>query len=106
MPNTLHKRDVRRMADIQRGRCIRCGNALNMSRGLDPNNRDSLSVDHVIPICGGGLDQIGNLIILHRKCNGAKANSQATGCERIWAGVIADAIPPTWQFAWIPAYRI
>lgn len=69
--------------------CARCGGRLNLSRRRAENDGDGPTIDHVIPRSWGGADQIGNVVILHRKCNAAKGARRATGCEVIWAAAIA-----------------
>ena len=75
------------MIEIQLGRCVRCGQRFNMSRGLKPDNPDAPTIDHVMPLGFGGLDAPGNWTVIHRKCNARKGARPANGCERIWAQV-------------------
>lgn len=66
--------------------CWRCGQDIDMS--LEPNDRMSATVDHVIPLAMGGppLD-VANLRPAHRACNsarGARMDAPASPRSRIW----------------------
>lgn len=85
----LNNRFRSRMIDVQRGRCVRCGERLDLSRqAITRATRDAPTIDHVVPQTEGGADTLGNLIVLHRKCNWRKADRRATGCEVLWADVL------------------
>lgn len=69
-------RAVRRaLFAAQDGLCALCG------RPMGAANR---SVDHVIPKALGGRNCVGNLLIAHSPCNGAKGDRPPTGCEMVW----------------------
>lgn len=61
----------------QDGLCALCGH--EMLEEL--RNR---SIDHTIPRSLGGKDDLGNLVLSHKECNGAKSNDIPTGCEMVW----------------------
>lgn len=54
--------------------------------------QDAASIDHVIPRSRGGGDHIGNMLIMHRRCNGAKADRQPNGCDRIWHDAVLSVL--------------
>lgn len=41
------------------------------------------TIDHVWPKARFGPDNGGNMLLMHRPCNGAKADRPPNGCERI-----------------------
>ena len=59
----------------QDGLCAICG----LPMGSAPR-----SVDHVVPKAMGGENRVGNLVIAHTPCNGAKGDRPPTGCELVW----------------------
>jgi 5-methylcytosine-specific restriction endonuclease McrA len=61
----------------QHGRCGLCGEPMH-------GTPFSLSLDHVIPRSLDGPDGLGNLLLCHGECNGAKTNDVPTGCEMVW----------------------
>lgn len=76
------------IAEAQRFMCIGCGKPLNRSKRLNPNSRDAMTIDHVISQSAGGPDRLGNVLVMHMKCNSAKGDRRPTGCERLWAGIV------------------
>lgn len=57
--------DVKGLMRIQRGQCACCASTLS---------RTSFEVDHIIPICRGGTNFIGNLQLLCPACNRRKSS--------------------------------
>jgi 5-methylcytosine-specific restriction endonuclease McrA len=55
--------DIQRLFGLQRGKCVFC---------LRPLIRNKFEVDHHMPLSRGGSNQIGNLRLLHKKCNTSK----------------------------------
>lgn len=60
----------------QDGICALCGKIMY-------GKVQGLSIDHVVPRSLGGIDGIGNLVLSHGVCNGAKSNDLPTGCEAV-----------------------
>lgn len=58
----LFNRDMRRILLTKESRCSYC------------NSCDDLQIDHIKPICFGGLNEINNIQVLCRKCNRKKSN--------------------------------
>lgn len=50
------------------------------------------SIDHFIARARGGGDHIGNMLLMHSRCNSAKGDRDPTGCERIWHQVVLAAL--------------
>lgn len=50
------------------------------------------SIDHLIARARGGGDHIGNMLLMHSRCNSAKGDRPPTGCERIWHHVVLAAL--------------
>lgn len=40
----------------------------------NPNARDYPTIDHIVPLSKGGLDELENMQLAHRKCNEKKAD--------------------------------
>jgi len=71
-------RDVRILLwEAQDGQCLAC-NLRMTSRLRFPNDGDRDTVDHVHPMGKFGADQLGNLALMHYKCNHRKANRLPT----------------------------
>lgn len=73
---------------LQGNRCIRCGQPFARWRSGQHHQPNAPTLDHVISRDAGGWDGPGNFIALHVRCNHAKGNGLATGCELIWAMAI------------------
>jgi len=79
---------VRRLFEIQQGRCIVCGGHLpNVTRKLN-GEPFSISLEHIMPRALGGADNDRNIALSHRRCNTEKADRPPTGCELIWRETI------------------
>ncbi|EJL30086.1 HNH endonuclease [Novosphingobium sp. AP12] len=73
-----HKIAVLRKA--QRERCGACGHRVPpLDVYCAPANRPTL--DHVTPRAAGGRRILGNLLVMHQRCNATKADPRPTGCE-------------------------
>jgi 5-methylcytosine-specific restriction endonuclease McrA len=59
----------------QDGKCASCGGKMG--------KLIQASLDHVIPISIGGVDALGNLVLMHGICNAEKSNDIPTGCEMV-----------------------
>lgn len=70
----------RTMYHAQGGRCHICGNDLS-NRFASP----LLTIDHVWPRSWSRAQEklLGNALLAHSRCNGAKGSRQPTGCEII-----------------------
>jgi 5-methylcytosine-specific restriction endonuclease McrA len=55
--------DIQRLFELQRGKCVLC---------LRPLVRNKFEVDHHVALSRGGSNEIGNLRLLHKKCNASK----------------------------------
>lgn len=84
---------IERMAEAQQGLCILCGTALHMHRqdDFEANDPRRATFDHVVPLSLRG-ENVGNRLIAHRKCNGAKGNRPPVGCELVWLAAVNAAI--------------
>ena len=69
--------NVRSLFKRDNGICWLCGEMCDID--ADPNDNRYPSVDHVIPIARGGLDEWNNVRLAHRQCNSVK-----------WAHIIED----------------
>ncbi|HZH28572.1 MAG TPA: HNH endonuclease [Azospirillaceae bacterium] len=63
--------DPDRLLAAQGGRCFYCGDALG--RGA--------TVDHLIPQAYGGIDDVANCVMAHRRCNQLKGDRLPTADE-------------------------
>jgi 5-methylcytosine-specific restriction endonuclease McrA len=64
---------------VQQGLCGICGRKLYGTKGT--------SLDHVLPLSRGGGNE-GNLLLAHKRCNGAKGSRLPTGCELIFLDIV------------------
>ena len=66
----------------QSGRCGSCGR--RMANPGEPCDDAMLpTIDHVWPLALHGPNNGDNMLLMHRPCNGAKADRPPNGCERI-----------------------
>ncbi|QQP89077.1 HNH endonuclease [Skermanella sp. TT6] len=63
--------DPKLMAISQQGRCFYCGEPVGAKA----------TVDHFIPQCYGGIDDIANTVLAHRRCNILKGDRLPTPDE-------------------------
>ncbi|MED5546091.1 MAG: HNH endonuclease signature motif containing protein [Pseudomonadota bacterium] len=64
----------------QRKRCGSCGRRLApVGARCSAANRPTL--DHVVSRAAGGANALGNLLVMHHRCNHAKADRPPNGCE-------------------------
>ncbi|EWY36489.1 endonuclease [Skermanella stibiiresistens SB22] len=63
--------DPNLLAISQRGRCFYCGEVVGAKA----------TVDHFIPQCYGGIDDIANTVLAHRRCNIDKGDRLPTPDE-------------------------
>jgi len=63
---TLHRK--------QHGRCAICDNGLR----LRETGLEEPTLDHIIPRSKGGSNEIGNLRLVHRRCNEDRGNETET----------------------------
>lgn len=76
-----HKHHVRELLwEAQDGLCLCCGTRLH-SRYRYPTDGDRDTIDHVWPKTGGGVDRLGNLALMHFKCNHRKDCRLPTAAE-------------------------
>jgi 5-methylcytosine-specific restriction endonuclease McrA len=80
---------------LQDNLCAICG------KNIDKNDFGSsyATLDHVIPLSLGGKDKVGNLVVVHKKCNFYKSNDIPTGCEILWLLVVNSKLniePKIW----------
>ncbi|WP_310533158.1 HNH endonuclease signature motif containing protein [Novosphingobium sp.] len=97
---------VRQLYDAQRGICASCG------KKMPPLGDLALlhlvpSIDHVDPRSKGGGNHMGNMILMHAKCNSVKGDRPANGCERIYHDLVLSVIgmhpaDRKWQDAPVP----
>jgi hypothetical protein len=71
-----------RCAEAQNWRCCYCG--CHMSE--EPNHRNSVSLEHVIPQSKGGTDDWENLAAACVHCNSARGNSALINDGETWKG--------------------
>lgn len=72
---------IRRLFNIQRGRCAGCSKPMCI-RGSQYQMRRA-TIDEVWPRARGGMKLLGNQVAMHRACNEAKADRMPNGCEII-----------------------
>lgn len=76
-----HKHHVRELLwEAQDGLCLCCETRLQ-SRYRHPRDGDRDTIDHVYPKGPGGNDKLGNLALMHHKCNAKKAQRPPTPGE-------------------------
>lgn len=63
LPNNVSKIDY--LFKVQKGKCPYCNKKLNKS---------DISKEHIIPKSLGGCNHIGNLCLVHKKCNNKRGN--------------------------------
>lgn len=67
--------NVRSLFERDGGICWLCGGLCDL--GADPNSDKYPSVDHVVPIADGGLDEWDNVRLAHRWCNTKRGDRQS-----------------------------
>lgn len=67
--------NVRSLYERDGGVCWLCGGLCDL--GADPNSDKYPSVDHVVPIADGGLDEWDNVRLAHRWCNTKRGDRQS-----------------------------
>jgi 5-methylcytosine-specific restriction endonuclease McrA len=73
---------VASLYEAQSGRCASCGG--RMANPGEPCEDAMLpTIDHVWPRAKNGPDNGGNMLLMHRPCNSAKADRPPNGCELI-----------------------
>lgn len=72
---TFYQRNVTRVQRYRGGafRCNYCGVRL-LDPVAHPNHADSATIDHIVPRCNGGDDNLINLALACRRCNEDKGN--------------------------------
>jgi 5-methylcytosine-specific restriction endonuclease McrA len=70
-----HRRNRhRRVIGRSRPPCHLCGEEIDYeAHWLDPL---SFTIDHIIPLAMGGLDELENIAAAHRKCNRSKGDGR------------------------------
>jgi hypothetical protein len=69
---TLSKLKRWTLAEAQNWRCCWCGIRME-GNGID---WDAPTFEHVVPRSKGGLDELDNLVIACRQCNGLRGNGE------------------------------
>jgi 5-methylcytosine-specific restriction endonuclease McrA len=84
VPLSVTRQALRRaIVAAQEGICAGCCEPVSAETPL--NKPLSASLDHVIPRRHGGHNLVGNLIVMHERCNSeVKGGRMPTGCELIW----------------------
>jgi 5-methylcytosine-specific restriction endonuclease McrA len=70
---------------LQGQRCAACGGWLHPNISKGPQ---SPTIDEVIPRSKGGMRVLGNQVVMHKRCNEAKADRMPNGCELIWLELV------------------
>lgn len=85
---STHKgRMVELLDHAQFDRCGICGKALLHGRGRKKRN-----LEHVWPKGLGGLDEPGNLLTAHVRCNAEKGDRPPTGCQIIMLIAVCERL--------------
>lgn len=85
---SIHKtRMVEILDHAQRDRCAICGKAMLHGRGRRKRN-----LEHVWPKALGGLDEPGNLMAAHARCNTEKGDRPPNGCEIIMLLAVCEVL--------------
>jgi hypothetical protein len=85
---STHKgRMVELLDQAQFDRCGICGKALLHGRGRKKRN-----LEHVWPKGLGGLDEPGNLLTAHVRCNAEKGDRPPTGCQIIMLIAVCERL--------------
>ncbi|HEY7575976.1 MAG TPA: HNH endonuclease signature motif containing protein [Acetobacteraceae bacterium] len=73
-PSTIRSRALReRLAEAPNWRCCCCGVRMG---GVPAHDADAPTFEHVIPRSRGGIDDIENLVIACRRCNGKHGDAE------------------------------
>lgn len=67
---------LQKLYERDHGVCWICGGACNYN--AEANDNDYPSIDHVVPIAHGGLDEWDNIRLAHRICNSARGVKRIT----------------------------
>ncbi|HYG87748.1 MAG TPA: HNH endonuclease [Azospirillum sp.] len=67
----MTREDAQLMGILQGGRCFYCGEPVGVKA----------TFDHVIPQAYGGVDEPGNIVLAHRRCNQLKGDRLPTAEE-------------------------
>lgn len=57
---------------FHRARCHYCGQGVHLARWRDTKSNERATIDHKIPLVGGGPDTFDNSVLACQKCNTAK----------------------------------
>lgn len=64
----------------QRQRCGSCGRRVPPP-GTNCSRFNRPTLDHVVSRAAGGINALGNLLVMHQRCNSLKADRHPNGCE-------------------------
>lgn len=68
------------LRQAQRKRCGSCGRRVPPP-GTKCSRANRPTLDHVVSRAAGGVNGLGNLLVMHHRCNALKADRRPTGCE-------------------------
>ena len=71
---------------LQDLRCAGCGE--RAWPHLGKRHPKVLTIDEVVPRSKGGMRVLGNQVVMHKRCNEAKADRMPNGCELIWLALV------------------
>jgi hypothetical protein len=87
------------IARAQNGLCANCAQPLNLSKKTKATHADAPTMDHVKCRSNGGSPHLGNILVMHRKCNNRKGDREPTGCELVWLGMVNAKLRS--EFDWV-----
>jgi 5-methylcytosine-specific restriction endonuclease McrA len=80
----------RALLRYQNGFCAGCGTLFD-GKPRTVRSPLQLSLDHIVTRAAEGAHRLDNLLLKHRRCNEARRDLPATGCDLIWQMVVAAA---------------
>ncbi|MFN6934251.1 MAG: HNH endonuclease [Tsuneonella sp.] len=72
--------------------CAGCGQPVPSAKRLALYHPDYPTFDHVVTRSEGGRRVLENGLLKHQRCNHARANRAANGCDLVWLSLVRDRL--------------